>query len=308
MLDGLIQLSDWVVEHFISTHQKRGNMSESEKYGTIRYETPKTGIVRIVLNRPDKANAQNLEMTYELNSAFDRAAQDDAIKVIILAAEGKHFSSGHDLQDTAKIEDFEPVSNWGGFTQPGAEGRLAIEEEIYLGMCWRWRNLPKPTIAQVHGKTIAGGLMLMWVCDLIIAEESATFSDPVVAFGVNGVEYFAHPWELGARKAKEMLFTGEAVTAEEAFQLGMINHVVTADSLENFTLEMAEKIAKRPAMGLKLAKQSVNQAQDAQGLWTALQAAMSLQQLGHSNNMQVHNMLIDPSGVEIIRNMSKGNK
>jgi len=308
VLDGLIQLSDWVVEHFISTHQKRGNMSESEKYGTIRYETPKTGIVRIVLNRPDKANAQNLEMTYELNSAFDRAAQDDAIKVIILAAEGKHFSSGHDLQDTAKIEDFEPVSNWGGFTQPGAEGRLAIEEEIYLGMCWRWRNLPKPTIAQVHGKTIAGGLMLMWVCDLIIAEESATFSDPVVAFGVNGVEYFAHPWELGARKAKEMLFTGEAVTAEEAFQLGMINHVVTADSLENFTLEMAEKIAKRPAMGLKLAKQSVNQAQDAQGLWTALQAAMSLQQLGHSNNMQVHNMLIDPSGVEIIRNMSKGNK
>ena len=283
-------------------------MTKSENYQTIAYETPSTGVARIVLNRPEKANAQNLQMTYELNSAFNKAAADDSVKVIILAANGKHFSSGHDLQDTAKIEDFEPVSNWGGFTQPGAEGRLAMEEEIYLGMCWRWRNLPKPTIAQVHGKTIAGGLMLMWICDLIIAEENATFSDPVVAFGVNGVEYFAHPWELGARKAKEMLFTGEAVTVEEAFRLGMINHVVPVDSLESFTLEMAEKIAQRPAMGLKLAKQSVNQSQDAQGLWTALQAAMSLQQLGHSNNMQVHNMLIDPSGVEIIGNMSKGNK
>ena len=73
--------------------------------------------------------------------------------------------------------------------------------------------------------------MLVWVCDLIIAEETATFSEPVVAFGVNGVEYFAHPWELGARKAKEMLFTGEAITAQEAFQLGMINHVVPAESL-----------------------------------------------------------------------------
>ncbi len=280
-------------------------MNEADTYQTIRYEEPATGVARIVLNRPDKANAQNLQMTYELNSAFDQAARDDAIKVIILAADGKHFSSGHDLQDKATVNDFETVSNWGGFTQPGIEGHMGVEEEIYLGMCWRWRNLPKPTIAQVHGKTIAGGLMLIWICDLIIAEEKATFSDPVVAFGVNGVEYFAHPWELGARKAKEMLFTGEAVTAQRAYELGMINHVVPAESLEQFTLKMAETIAQRPAMGLKLAKQSVNQTLDAQGLWTALQAAMSLQQLGHSNNKQVHNMLIDPSGIEIIRNMSK---
>jgi len=283
-------------------------MVETNDYKTIRYENPADGVARIVLNRPDKANAQNLQMTYELNDAFDQAAQDDAVKVIILAAEGKHFSSGHDLQEKANINDFKTVSNWGGFEKPGAEGRLSIEEEIYLGMCWRWRNLPKPTIAQVQGKTIAGGLMLVWICDLIIADEDATFSDPVVAFGVNGVEYFAHPWELGARKAKEMLFTGEAVTAEEAFQLGMINHVVSAESLEAYTLEMAEKIAKRPAMGLKLAKQAVNQALDSQGLWTALQAAMSLQQLGHSNNMQIHNLPIDPNGLEIIRNMSKGKK
>jgi enoyl-CoA hydratase len=183
---------------------------------------------------------------------------------------------------------------------------MAVEEEIYLGMCWRWRNLPKPTIAQVQGKTIAGGLMLAWVCDLIIASDDATFSDPVVAFGVNGVEYFAHPWEVGVRKAKEMLFTGDTVSAEEARSLGMVNHVVPRAKLEAFTLDLARKIADRPSMGLRLAKQSVNQMQDAQGLWPALQAAMSLQQLGHSHNTQVHGMPVDPRGVEVIRRQAKG--
>ncbi len=283
-------------------------MTESTDFKTIRYEQPCNGVARIVLNRPDRANAQNIQMTYELNTAFDQAAFDDTIRVIILAAEGHHFSSGHDLQDTTSVTDFKSVNNWGGYKQPGAEGYMSTEQEIYLGMCWRWRNLPKPTIAQVHGKTIAGGLMLMWVCDLIIAAENATFSDPVVAFGVNGVEYFAHPWELGARKAKEMLFTGDAISAQEAHQLGMVNHVVQGDSLEPFTLDMAARIAERPSMGLKLAKQSVNQAMDAQGLWTALQAAMSLQQLGHSHNMQVHNLVIDPNGLEVIRKASKQKK
>ena len=278
----------------------------STSYETIRYEVPSKGVARLVLARPEARNAQNKKMTYELNDAFDRAAQDDEIAVIILSADGPHFSSGHDLRDRAPLSDFTPVSNWGGFTRPGAEGMMAAEQEIYMGMCWRWRNLPKPTIAQVHGKTIAGGLMLAWVCDLIIASDDATFSDPVVAFGVNGVEYFAHPWEVGVRKAKEMLFTGEVITAEEARSLGMVNHVVPRDELPGFTLEMAEKIAQRPSMGLRLAKQSVNQMQDAQGLWPALQAAMSLQQLGHSHNAQVHGIPVDPRGAEVIRNQAKG--
>jgi len=279
-------------------------MSEAE-FQTIRYEQPAAGVARIVLARPEARNAQDKRMTYELNAAFDRAARDNGVKVIVLSADGPHFSSGHDLRDRTSIADFEPVGTWGGFDLPGAEGTMAVEHEIYLGLCWRWRNLPKPTIAQVHGKTIAGGLMLVWVCDLVIASDDATFSDPVVAFGVNGVEYFAHPWEVGIRKAKEMLFTGAAICAAEAHTLGMVNHVVPRDELEKFTLELAQRIASRPSMGLKLAKQSVNQAQDAQGFWTALQAAMSLQQLGHSNNAQVHGMLVDPSGAEVIRREAK---
>jgi len=147
--------------------------------------------------------------------------------------------------------------------------------------------------------------MLAWVCDLIVAAEDATFSDPVVAFGVNGVEYFAHPWEVGVRKAKEMLFTGEPIGAAEGKALGMVNQVVPRDELEAFTLDLAGRIATRPSMGLKLAKQSVNQAQDAQGLWQALQAAMSLQQLGHSHNVQVHGIPVDPEGANIIRSQAK---
>ncbi len=266
-------------------------------YTFIRYETPADGVARIVLARADARNAQNKKMLYELNDAFDRACQDMQVKVIVLAADGPHFSSGHDLKDNSQMSEFRTVSTWGGFTAPGAEGYMAQEEEIYLGLCWRWRNVPKPTIAQVQGKVIAGGLMLVWVCDLIIASDDATFADPVVAFGVNGVEYFAHPWEVGVRKAKEMLFTGDPISAADAKSLGMVNQVVARDALESHTLELAKKIALRPGMGLRLAKQSVNQMQDAQGFWTALQAAMSLQQLGHSNNMQVHKMLIDPKGL-----------
>jgi enoyl-CoA hydratase len=268
---------------------------------TVRYETPADGVARIVLAREAQRNAQDKRMTYELNDAFDRAARDNAIKVIVLAADGPHFSSGHDLHDRASMSDFEHVSTFGGFDKPGAEGRQAVEEEIYFGMCWRWRNIPKPTIAEVQGKVIAGGLMLVWVCDLIVAADDATFSDPVVAFGVNGVEYFGHPWEFGVRKAKELLFTGGTIGAEEARQLGMVNRVVPRAELKSHTLALAQRIALRPSMGLRLAKQSVNQAQDAQGFWSALQAAMSLQQLGHSHNAEVHGMSVDPTGADVIK-------
>lgn len=271
----------------------------------IRYETPADGVARIVLARPEARNAQDKRMLYDLNDAFDRACGDPAVKVVVLAADGPHFSSGHDLRDRSRMEEFEPVGTWRDFGAPGPEGYMAIEHEIYLGLCWRWRNLPKPTIAQVQGKTIAGGLMLMWVCDLVVASADATFSDPVVAFGVNGVEYFAHPWEMGVRKAKEILFTGESLSADEARQLGMVNRVVPRAELESRTLALACRIAARPSMGLKLAKQSVNQAQDAQGLWTALQAAMSLQQLGHANSWVVHGSVVDPAGAEVIRREAK---
>ncbi len=271
----------------------------------IVYETPAEHIVRIVLNRPDSRNAQDTGLLYALNDAFDRAARDDAAKVIILAAAGPHFSSGHDLREGGDIAEqmapFDVVGTWCGFGCAGAEGRMAREKEIYIGLSERWRNIPKPTIAQVQGKCIAGGLMLAWPCDLIVAADDAAFCDNTVGMGVGGVEYFGHPWELGPRKAKELLFTADWLTAQEAKDLGMVNHVVPAAELADFTLDLAKRIATKPMFALKLAKEAVNAAEDAQGRVSAMNTAFALHQLAHSHNMQVHGMAVDPSGLQVRR-------
>jgi enoyl-CoA hydratase len=279
---------------------------ETSDFVQIRYDHPAEGVARITLARADTRNAQDRKMLYEINTALDVAMHDDAVKVVVLAADGPHFSSGHHLGDGSKIGDHgAPVMGVGGYDQPGAEGYMAQEQEIYLGFCWRWRNLPKPTIAQVQGKVIAGGLMLVWPFDLIVASEDAEFSDPVVAFGVNGHEFFVHAYEVGHRKAKEMLFTGEAIGAAEAKTLGMVNHVVRREDLESFTLALAGKIAKRPSIGLKLAKMSVNQSLDAQGMWTAVQSAFGLHHLGHTHALAVHGVRVDPNGARMIREGAK---
>ena len=210
-------------------------------------------MARLTLNRPDKRNALSHALLAELETTLTRLASDRAVRVVVLAAAGPVFCSGHDLNEDWPSGPFateggsgrSPVGCWGGFSQPGAEGWMATEEEMFLGLCWRWRNLPKPTIAAVQGKVIGGGLMLIWPCDLIVAAADATFADPVVAFGVNGHEYFTHVWELGARRAKELLFTGRAMTAEEALAIGMVNQVVPIEELEIAALELAQTISRR---------------------------------------------------------------
>lgn len=253
---------------------------------TIRFEVA-DGIATVTLARPEVRNAQNLQMTKELDAAFAEAARRDDVKVIVLQADGPHFSSGHDLRDPAMRE----------IGSDGQEAHYAWEDEWYFQTCWRWRNLPKPLIAAAQGKTIAGGLMLLWVADIIVAADDAMFSDPVVAMGVNGVEYFAHPWEFGARKAKELLFTGDWVTAAEAERMGMVNRVVPAVALREETLALAARIAQRPSFALRLAKESVNQTLEAQGQFTALRAAFSIQHLAHAHNRVRFGIPIDPSGL-----------
>ena len=267
------------------------------EFQTLHYEVINPGdegIARVTLDRAESRNAQNKRMTYEMNAAFDDACVRTDVKVIVLDANGPHFCSGHDMRDTESFKEFDRVQPVGGFSREGQEGQMAFEEELYFGMCWRWRNLPKPLIAAAQGKTIAGGLMLLWVADIIIAADDALFSDPVVGFGVNGVEYFAHPWEWGARKAKELLFTGDWVTAADAKALGMVNHVVPAEELHAFALSMAARIAKRPSFGLKLAKESVNQTLEAQGQYTALRSAFSIQHLAHAHNRAKYGIPTEP--------------
>jgi len=270
------------------------------EYETVLVERPAEGVARIVMNRPGARNAQNLQMTYDLNAAFDAAAADDAVKVIILAGADPHFSAGHDLRAGAKNAagvDFPPVFNWGGFAEPGAHGLYAREQEIYLQMTRRWRNISKPTIAEVQGRCIAGGLMLAWACDLIVASEDASFCDPVVTMGVCGHEWFVHPWELGARKAKEFLFTSDAWTAQEGYRLGMVNHVTPREALREATTQLAQRIAAKPAFALKLAKEAVNGSLDIMGQQAAIDKAYALHQLCHAHNFQQFGSIVDPSGV-----------
>lgn len=273
-------------------------MSDSRDY--ILYDTPAEHVARITLNRTAQMNSQDTDLLYQLNDAFDRAAHDDDIKVIILAANGKHFSAGHDLMERdypkqmAKHRTVFPVC---GFSCDGVESQMAREEEIYIGFSERWRNIPKVTIAAVQGKCIAGGLMLAWPCDLIVASDDAKFSDPVVALGVGGVEYFMHMYELGARKAKEMLFTSGEWTAEQAERWGMVNQVVPRAELEDTVIKLAKNIAKKPGLALKMTKKAVNGCQDAQGREVAMQNAFHLHQLAHAHNLKLYDQLIDPNGL-----------
>lgn len=273
---------------------------QREEFETILVERPEPAILRITLNRPEARNAQNATMLYELNAAFDIAARDEEVSVVILAANGPHFSAGHDLNIDgfpAEMAQWDPVGTWCGFGCKGAEGRMAIEAELFTGLPERWRNIPKVTIAQVHGKVISGALALVWPCDLVVAADNASFADLTVDLGVAGSEYFNHPWELGIRKAKELLFTADFFDAQEAYRLGMVNHVVPLDQLESFTFALARKISRKPAFALKLIKEALNAAQDAQGRASTQNISFALHQLTHAHNEQVYGMPIDPSSL-----------
>lgn len=233
-------------------------------------------IATITLNRPEAANAQNAQLLDELDAAWTKAAEDPDVSVIVLRGEGKHFSSGHDLRGGGPIPD-----------KITLELIYQNESRRYLDYSLRWRNVPKPSIAAVQGRCIAGGLLLCWPCDLIVAADDARFSDPVVMMGIGGVEYHGHTWELGPRKAKEILFTGRPITAAEAEQVGMVNKVVPRDELDAQTRALAEQIAAMPPFGLRQAKRAVNQTLDVQGFYAAIQSVFDVHQTGHGNALSV---------------------
>ncbi|HEY4332652.1 MAG TPA: enoyl-CoA hydratase [Ilumatobacteraceae bacterium] len=242
-------------------------------------------VATITINRPDKANSQNERMLDELDHSFTQAEYDDDVRVIVLRAAGKHFSAGHDL--TLNPDDPDQVN----IAEPDGKFHLnkmyRWEARKYFGYSWKWRNIPKPTIAAVQGKAIAGALNLLWPMDLIVAAEDAQFSDPVVMMAIGGVEYHGHTWELGARRAKDMLFTGRAIGAAEAQQIGLVRSVVPRDELWGAVADLAAEIAKRDMFGLSQAKRAVNQTLDVQGYYAALQAAFDIHHTGHGNAISI---------------------
>ncbi|NHI11340.1 enoyl-CoA hydratase/isomerase [Streptomyces sp. KO7888] len=263
--------------------------AQDETGEPVRYE--KQGpVATVTMNRPEYRNAQNSAMTYALDRAFYRAAEDDEVKTVVLAGAGKHFSAGHDI-GTPERDAHLPFERraglwWDHSDKQGAESRFARESEVYLGMCRRWRELPKPVVASVQGACVAGGLMLAWVCDLIVASEDAFFADPVVRMGIPGVEYFAHPWVMPPRVAKEFLFTGDRMSARRAYEVGMVNRVVPREELAGETQALALRIAEMPRLGLALTKRAVNQAEDLQGLHAGMDSVFGLHHLAHAHNAE----------------------
>jgi enoyl-CoA hydratase len=260
------------------------------EYQFITSETLDDGrIVRIMLNRPDARNAQNRGMLVELDEAFAAAEADDNVRVVILGGNGPMFSSGHDMGSKVAAAEYggpnpHPSRSIYGGTRKGSEGLMLQEWHYFFGNTLRWRNLRKITVAQVHGPVYAAGLMLAWACDLIVAADDTRFADVVgTRLGMMGVEYFAHPWEFGPRKTKELLLTGDAIDAEEAHRLGMVSKIFPADELSDRTLEFARRIATLPTVAALLIKESVNQTMDTMGFTNALQSCFTIHQLNHSH-------------------------
>jgi enoyl-CoA hydratase len=266
------------------------------EYKFVLYETLDEGrIARIMLNRPEARNAQNRGMLVDLNDAFLRAEADDDVRVVILGGVGPMFSSGHDMGSKVSMEEYtpgphqHPTRTINGATRKGAENLMLQEWHYFFDNTRRWRNLRKITIGQAHGDVYAAALMLLWACDLIVAAEGTRFADVVgTRLGMCGVEYFAHPWEFGPRKAKELLLTGDAIDADEAHALGMVTKVFPAEDLADRTVEFAQRIARVPTMSALLIKEAVNQSVDNMGFYNALNACFTLHELNHSHWAQVN--------------------
>ncbi len=266
------------------------------------------GTAWIMLDRPQYSNAQNYRLLNQLDGCFRAAVEDDAVKVIVLGGEGKHFSAGHDLgtPDKDTLFERERVNLWWNHTdKEGAERQYVLEQDAYLGLCRRWAAIPKPAIAMVQGACIAGGLMLAWVCDMIVASDDAFFQDPVLRMSQPGVEYFAHAFELPPRIAREFLYLGQRMSADRAYQYGMVNRVVPRAELRDTVAEIAAEIGSKSRLGLALTKQAVNFVEDLRGKRTAMDGVFHMHHFAHAQNQLATGNLV--GGVDL-KTMAAANK
>ena len=239
-------------------------------YRDIVYEA-KDGIARILHNRPATRNAENVTLLDEMDAALAAANADDGVRVIVIGGAGDHFSSGHDVIEAQKLRPNLTV-----------EERWFHERKFYYDYALRIWDCPKPTIAAVQGACIAGGFMVANMCDLIVAADNAFFSDPVCyTMGAAAVELLVHPWVVGNRQAKELLFTGRRIGAAEAQQWGMVNKVVPLGDFDAEVETLARHIAAAPPFALAMVKRSINRKMDMQGFRASLEAHFDLHQLSH---------------------------
>ena len=267
----------------------------------VEYEV-ENGVAVITLNRPEKANAQHRPLLDELNSCWELAGADDAVRVILVQANGRHFSAGHDLTsggaqgEEAKAKPFELSSMY------------MAEAKYFFGYSMAWRNSAKPSIAAVQGKCVAAGMMLCWPCDLILAADNAEFSDPTARMGLAGIEYMAHTWEMGARKAKELLFRSNPIGAAEALQLGMVNKVVPLDRLREEAMDWARDIATLDPVMTMIVKRGINSQLDTMGFTSALSHSFDLHELAHGMQASARAAAGDTARPNILEHMRTTNR
>ena len=227
------------------------------------------GIATITVNRPDVMNVISRKTYWEIDQAFAKAEADDEIRVIVVTGAGDHFGAGHDIGTQSMRDELDEFPR--DFSLAGRVA--AMDRGVYWRYHDRWRNIGKPTIAKIRGYCIMGSWMLASTCDLAMAAENAQFADRSVRWGGAHHEYPTHFWELGIKKAKEYLWTGDFISAEEAHRLGMVNHVVPNEKLDAATAWLARRVALNNLLALKLSKMSINQAADIMGQSAAVRAS-----------------------------------
>lgn len=244
---------------------------------TVNYDV--TGhVARVAMNRPENHNTMNTQLIRELDEALKHADADRNVRVIILVGEGRSFSAGHDLSGRPRPHDPEGP-------QPGSiEYRFDYEDEYYYQANLNIRNLRTPTIAGLRGHVVLGGLMTALMCDLVIAEESTNIWNPSLRHTGTGGEIMILPWDIGVRRAKELLWTGDPLDVNEAQRLGMINRVVPDGTLEAACMRLAERIALMPPRAVQLTKRSFNKLEEIQGMLQAFEHHFLIHQLGHATD------------------------
>lgn len=210
-------------------------------------------VARVILNRPRYHNAQPPRMIEEMDDAFGHAIADEETRVIVLSGAGDNFSAGHDLGTPDSIADREER---GHSREPAS--RYGSGRAYWYEASMRWRNLPIPTIAMVHGYCIYGGWIFASAMDVVFAANNALFLP-------SHTQYFTAPWDLGTRRAKEILYEGRFITAQEAYEYGFVNRLFAPEDLERETLAYAGRVAENVRFGLRQTKFSVNNCQDVQG-------------------------------------------
>lgn len=233
-------------------------------------------VAHITMNRPESHNTLTADMIREIDTAMKVADRDPEVRVVVFTGAGRSFSSGHDL--SGRPREIPP-----GSPPPGSvEFRFDFEEEYYLEANLTIRNLRKPTIAGLKGHVVLGGLMTALMCDLVIAEESTNLWNPSLRHAGTGGEVMVLPWDIGVRKTKMLLWTGDPLDVHEAERLGMVSKVVKDGALEAECQRLADRIALMPPRVISMTKRSLNKMQEIQGQLLAYEHHFIMHQLGHA--------------------------